>query len=256
MSAAHGDFGEPEPPVWARREYAWPLSILIGFAATWVGLQLPVPGFAALLAAGAIAPLYMRFLDRGELPFATYIGLGWLLGSGAAGVGMALEGDLDRVLAALPHGRIAAQRWIEPWIGARPDFGGPAAGAVSYAVVLGGALFALALAPIARGVLMLWVLALGAGCLTGVAATYADAAAREGEAPLSAWAWGWPPLASLGLAGILWAGTSLAQPAGRGETRQRVWALGLGLPLAFACLALQLLWIESWARWAAGRLLG
>lgn len=256
MSPDASGYSEPDPPAWARKEFAWPLSLLIGFGATWVGLQIPIPGLVAVLAAGAIAPLYFQFQNRGDLVFATFIGIGWLIGSGAAGVGMAIEGDLERVLGALPQGRYAAQRWIEPWLDPRVASAASGATWISYAFVAGFAIVGLVCAALGRGLLMLLWVALGFGAQIGVAATYADTAAKLGEPPLSAWAWGWPPLAVLALGCLLWAGSALALPNRGVPVPGRRNALLLGIPLTLVALSLQLLLHERWARWAAERLLG
>lgn len=247
---------EPEPPWWARKEYAWPLSLGIGFAATWVGLVVPIPGLAALLAALGFLPLYRAFQLHGDLRFATYLGLGWMVGIAGAAVGLALEGQADLIVRRLPFGQRAVDLWIGPWLG----YGGGPPGAASGSGWIEVGAFVglgLALARPSRGALLLVVCALGVGMLAAAAAWVADRASRIGEPPLNAAAFGWPPAPLLALVGTWVAGSCLADPeplrpwsAVRGWRKKALWA-GVALAIGAACA--QPLVQVPWGQWLQAR---
>ena len=243
---------EPEPPAWARREYAWPISLAIGFAATWVGLVVPIPGLAALIAALAFLPLYRWFQRHGDLRFATYLGLGWMVGMAGASVGMAVEGQADLIVDRLPFGQRAVDLWIAPWVrrGGAPRMPTSMAGAVELAAYVG---IVLLLARIGRGILLLVLSALGTGALSAVAAWVADQASRVGEPPMNAAAFGWPPAPVLVLLGAWAAGCALADPAPLGPWRDlRGWrrkALLMGTGVAVVATCVQPIVQAGWAEW-------
>lgn len=105
----------PEPPDscepwWTRGEFAWAAAIGVGFTATWVGLQVPLPGFAALLSCAAFAPLYVDLLRREKRFLMLATAAVWALGSLAAVVGVVHEAPLPGDLAArLPGTRTLLQ---------------------------------------------------------------------------------------------------------------------------------------------------
>jgi len=243
----------PEPPAWQRREYAWPISLGIGFATTWVGLIVPIPGVAALVAALGFLPLYRSFVRRGDLRFATYLGLGWMVGMAGAAVGMALEGQADLIVDRMPFGQRVVDLWIAPWVrrgAAGAVLPEPGAGALELGLFVGAV---IGLARLGRGLVLLFGCALGTGALSAVAAWVADQASRIGEPPLNAAAFGWPPAPLLALVGAWAAGSCLADPAPLGPWRElRAWrrkVLVAGILLAAGATCLQPFVQTTWAEW-------
>ena len=95
----------PEPPDslepwWTRGEFAWACSIGVGFVATWLGLQVALPGFAALLSSAAFAPIYVDLLRREKRSLMLASSVVWALGSLAAVVGVVYEAPIPQDFAA------------------------------------------------------------------------------------------------------------------------------------------------------------
>lgn len=249
----------PDPPVWARRELAWPLSLAAGFAGTWLGLMVPVPGAAPLLATAAILPLYLWFQERGDARYSTFLALGWLIGSSGAIVGLALENELDLVLDRVLLARWAAEHWIAPWL-PRGTAAPPPGGGSAMLALLGFSALVLAVARWQRGLLLLLGIAVLGGAVAGVAAWGADRGARYGLSPLAAAALAWPPFLVVLLGALLSAGGALAEPlplrpwSSWSSWRRR--ALVLGLPLALGAALLHGLTNDLWGHWLASQLGG
>ena len=246
--------GLPDPPTWARREFAWPLSLIVGFGSFWLGLQVPLPGLAALLAAGAILPLYGQMQQRGDYAWSIFVVLGWLIGCGAAAVGMAVEGDLPKIIWRVPFAAQAIERWIEP---------GRAPGDSVLSDVLwlcGFVALGMLVAPLARGAVLLVWLAFGTGILSGMAAWVADRASRLAIMPLTAGSLGWAPLLVIALAALVTAAQAVASPQPlrpwSGAAPAQRLGLAIGLPVALLAAAVHPLTAPAWAAWLHARLPG
>ena len=82
---------EGDVPWWTRGELAWAAALAAGFLGSWLGLFLPIPGLAALLALSALAPLHLDLLRRRKRGLLALGSIAWALGILAAVVGVVHE---------------------------------------------------------------------------------------------------------------------------------------------------------------------
>jgi len=240
-------------PAWARGDLAWPLALLAGFGGTWAGLATGAPWAAPLLALLLLAPVHLTFVRLGQPGVAAALGMGALVGVGAAIVGAALEGASSELPSALP---------LAPWLGSEAtrlvaggDAWRPLRATLFHAAAFGAA---LATARLSRGLgpLLVAILMVGASAL-GVGELAARAVAAGGS-PLVSLLLAWPPPGVVELAAIALCGAALAgDPAqgdrgqgDRGREGRRALLLG-GLLLELAALLAWAFAAEPWGRWAA-----
>jgi len=108
-------------PWWTRGEFAWASALAAGFAGSWVGMLVPVPGLAALLAVAALAPLHLGLLRREKRGLLALSSFAWALGILAAVVGVVHETPEPRSWLALVPGADSLRAW--PFASAAPDPG-------------------------------------------------------------------------------------------------------------------------------------
>jgi len=237
--------GEREP-LWQRLEVGWPLSILVGFAGTWLGLLSGLPAAAGLLAYAGFAPLYRAQLRAGRRLAGALLAVLWILGIVGAAVGVALEGGLDEVLRGLP---------LAPSL-ARSELAG--AGADPLATLPRNALLACALLMLARigwGLVALAGSTVCAGALAGVAAASSQRAVADGLEPSLAALAGLPPHLFLALLAVQLGVAALAEPGfvpREPFTDLRRALLWSAVGVAGLALGFQGFWVAAWRSWQGG----
>jgi len=242
--AAPADDAEPW---WRRFELVWPLSIVAGFAGTWLGLRTGLPGVATVLALAAFVPLYLAEMRAGQRFHAALLGALWSLGIIGAAVGEALQRPPAEVLAGFAGGA--------PFVQAELAFrdGGPVLATLSRNALIVGGLFVLARP--AWGLVSLAGSGVLAGLLGSVALTCAGEAVQGGLAPSLAALAGIPPHLFLALVGVQLGLAALAEPglvAREPFTDLRRALLWSAVGLAGLGLGLQGLWIRAWQEWLGG----
>lgn len=244
---------KPLPPLdWRSGEISWPLALAGGFAGTWLGVSLGVPGLGALAAAAAAAPIVGHPLGRGRVGMAAGLLCGWFAAAVLAHVGCAWELGEAAVERAVPGGAAIAD--------AAASMGAVAADAsldlVGTAVA---AVLALGLVLVARpasGFLALVVAAAGSGVLGSAAAVTALRAKAASWDPVSAGLVALPPTLWFTACGALVLACGIAapgplRPLDAVTGRRRL--LGLGLGLVLLGLALGLVATPAWAAALADR---
>ena len=246
------------PPLhWAAPEIAWPLALVSGFGGTWAGIEIGVPGVAAVLAAGTFAPLWVALLARGRRTLAVWLGLGWAIGIGAAAIGCALAMQWASVSAALPGSGAWVGYALQPWLAASRQGGWPAAPRALAAAVVALALVAAG-ARIGQGLPAVLLLALLAGAVGGGVARVCERAVEQGWDPPLAAMFACPPHTALQLAGAVLFASALAEPGPLLPLRwlppgRRALLVG-GLGAACAGLLVELTLATTWVRWIADRI--
>ena len=227
------------PPVWSQPEWAWPLAILAGFAGTWAGLQVELPGVPEALSCAAFAPLYLALLSRRGARLVALLALGWVVGMAGAVQGAVLD-DLGRnVRSALPLGGAYRLVALDPWLETDARPAARAIWSVGAWVVV-----TPALAWFSRGILSLLSIAMATGAVMAGAADWALRAVQAGSSPLTAALACTSPMAAVEITGVILASSAAAAwripapgPVLRGR-RQMFW---IGMILALGTAA-----AESW----------
>jgi hypothetical protein len=248
---APGASPSPKSFDWSKPEFAWPLSLIGGFGGTLLGLAIPLPGLAAVLATGAFAPIFVRLQARRRSGTAYLCVLAWLVGIVGAFTGFAVESGIDAIHQALPF----AGSWIEEEWNFLTGVAEPSLplrlarnGGVFLLIVLmarpyGGLLSLLPAALVANG--------LGAG--TGL---FALRAAEKDWSPTLAVVAGSPPHLVFALGGALAVAVVLACPgpllplARLPRLHRRL--LGGGLAVGVGALLLEPLFDRIWHSWLVG----
>jgi hypothetical protein len=196
-------------PAWTRAELAWPLSLFGGFAGTWAGIELGAPGAAVVLAAGALAPLFLAFQSRGEPKSAFTAALGGSLGSAAAVLGLIFEGEHGTEVPGLLLARLLRNELA----GLFADAPTPRPGVLILRHA-GALTVAVALARATRGLsALLFALAL-CGATAAAVGEQALAASDAGAHRLLATVVAWPPGALAEAFAALALGVALSVPRG------------------------------------------
>lgn len=225
------DEGVKRPVLAGRSEWAWPQSLLAGFLGTWVGLQLPYPGLAVVLALLGFLPVFIRHVGPKDGRFGLLLAFGWLGGGFGAYLGAILEGGMGEFAERVPLGSLYLGLGVEDWASESPG------GAPPWAPLARLAAWSapLLLARRGRGLLFLPCVATTLGALALGTARLALERVETGGDALTSCLLGVPPFGFLQLLGTVAMGMALADPGPiwplSGMERWRRWAL-CGGPLA------------------------
>jgi len=227
------------PPVWAQPEWAWPLAILAGFAGTWVGLQVQLPGVPESVSCAAFAPLYLALLSRRGARLVALLAFGWVVGMAGAVQGAVLDDQVENVRSALPLGGSYRALGLDAWLE-------PAARRAVHPIPIVCAWIVVtpALAWVSRGILSLLSIAMATGAVMAAAADWALRAVLAGSGPLTAAVACTSPMATVEIAGVILASSAAAAwriPAPGPVLRGRRLMFWGGMVLALGTAA-----AESW----------